>query len=119
MVVFDTGRLSDIAILCAEYVAIGLYYYIFLQNVLMKRSDEYSCRWPDLYQYIKDSITNNIVFSYWILFRPSITLNSAKFIQRGDSISLCTSTTNTVMTGPFDFEPISSVNRTDPKSCLG
>ena len=69
--------------------------------------------WPDWYRYNWGSITNDIVLGDKMLFRLSITPDARKYIQWGNSVHI--DTADTILLGQFDFELISSTNRTRSK----
>ena len=100
---------------CAEFASTSLYYCSFLAKhpADMNKSDEYSRWWPDWYKYSRDSVTNDIIYGYRMLFRPSMNPDPAKYIEWADTVNFAEP--NTILTGPFDFEKISSSNRTRNK----
>jgi len=61
----------------------GEYYCTFLAKHPsdVKNSNNCSCYWPDWYCYLRDSVSNNIVFVDRVLFRPNITPDHNKYIQ--------------------------------------
>ena len=83
----------------------------------MNKSDEYS-RWQsDWYNYSRDSVTDDIIFGDRILFRSSVNLDPAKYIQWADIIDFAKP--NTVLAGPFNSETITSSNCTQNKVAGG
>lgn len=79
-----------------------------------KLSDEFSRWWPaDWYRYSHDSMTNSIIFGDRVLFRPSISPDSTKYIRWRDEIKL--GDDDVILSGPFNFEKMSSTNRTRSK----
>ena len=95
------------------------YYYYYYCSFLAKHvsdkkwSDEFSRWWSDWYRYSRDSVTNVIIFGDRVLFRPSILPDSAKYIRWSDEIKLGDDSVN--LSGPFNFEKISSTNLTRSK----
>ena len=100
-----------------QYLDSGKYYANFLAKHPgdANFSDEESRWWPDWYRYSRDS-SGDIVFGDRILFRPGIFPNSSKYIQWADTVDL--SDPAVLLSGPFDFEPITSSNRTRSKVAL-
>ena len=100
-----------------QYLDSGKYYANFLAKHPgdTNFSDEESRWWPDWYRYSRDS-SGDIVFGDRILFRPGIFPNSSKYIQWADTVDL--SDPAVFLSGPFDFEPITSSNRTRSKVAL-
>ena len=98
-----------------DYIKQGVYYCSFLAKHANdnKLSDELSRWWPDWYRYSRDSITNALIYGDRVLFRPSILPDSSKYISWSDEINL--GDNDVILSGPFDFEKISSVNRTRSK----
>ena len=90
----------------------GIYYCNFLAKHPndMNKNDEYSRFWPDWYEYTKHSTTNIIQYGKRILFPPHQTPNPDKYILWADEIDLHTN--SNILLGPFNFEPLSSANRT-------
>ena len=97
---------------CAAFATTRVYYCLFLAKhpADMDKSDEYSRWWPDWYKYSRDSVTDDIIFGDRMLFRPSINPDPDKYIQWADSIEF--DKPNTILAGPFNFEAMSSSNRT-------
>jgi len=99
----------------SDYAVRSLYYCVFLAKHPgdSRLSDEFS-RWrPDWYRYSRDSVSNDIVFGDIILFYPNVTPDSSKYIKWADEITLRPA--SNILVGPFDFERISSANRTRNK----
>ena len=107
--------LASSASLHSDYVVRSLYYCVFLAKHPgdSRLSDEFSRWWPDWYRYSRDSMSNDIVFGDGILFRPNVAPDSSKYIQWADEITLRPA--SNILVGPFDFEDISSANRTRNK----
>ena len=104
---------------CAAFASTSLYYCLFLAKhpADMNKSKEYSIWWPDWYKYSRDSVTDGIMFGDRILFRSSVNLDPAKYIQWADIIDFAKP--NTVLAGPFNSETITSSNCTQNKDAGG
>lgn len=107
--------LESSASLHNDYAVQSLYYCTLLaKHPSDKRlSDEFSCWWPNWYRYSRDYVSNDIVFGDRILFRPNMAPHSIKYIQWADEVILHPA--SNILSGPFDFESISSSNRTRNK----
>ena len=92
----------------------GRYYCTFLAKHPndKHKSDEFSRFWPDWYNYTKDK-NDVITYGNRILFAPHINPNPDKYIEWATDIQL--HDTSHVFLGPFNFEPITTVNRTRHK----
>ena len=107
--------LTSSALLHSDYAVRSLYYCIFLAKHPgdSRLSDEFSRWWLDWYRYSRDSVSNDIVYGDRILFCPNVAPDSSKYIQWADVLTL--QPASDILVGPFDFESISSANRTRNK----
>ena len=103
------------AMLRPDYALVSHYYCVFLaKHSNDKRlSDEFSRWWSDWYRYSRDTVSNDIVYGDRVLFRPNMSPDSTKYIQWADTITLRPA--SNILLGPFNFEAISSSNRTRNK----
>ena len=90
----------------------GIYYCNFLAKHPNDRNknDEYSRFWPDWYEYNRHPTTDVIQYGKRILFPPHRTPGSKKYILWADEINLHSNIN--VLLGPFNFEQVSTTNRT-------
>ena len=97
-----------------DFKSNGRYYCTFLAKHPSDnhKSDEFSRFWPDWYKYTKDK---NGIISYGCrtLFAPHINPDHTKYIEWATEIQLHDRTN--ILLGPFDFEKITTTNRTRQK----
>jgi len=93
----------------------GKYFCVFLacHPDDKNKSDEFARWWPDWYQYSRCKTTQEIIYGDRVLFRPTVTPSSDKYIQWATEVSL--SVHSTFLQGPFNFEAINALNRTRNK----
>ena len=98
-----------------NFINNGEYYCVFLAKHRddNPKSDEHSRFWPDWYRYTKDPVTKVITYTVRVLFPPHRQPDPARYIQWATTLQLHTA--STVLLGPFDFEAISTTNRTKSK----
>ena len=107
--------LESTATLNPHWRTTGRYYCVFLARhpADKDKSDEFSRWWPDWYRYTRCKTTNDIIYGDRVLFRPAVLPSSEKYIQWATEIDL--SEPLTTLAGPFNFEEITSTNRTRNK----
>ena len=90
----------------------GVYYCSFLAKHPndSHKSDPDSRWWPDWYTYTYCNKSAEIIYGKRMLFQPHITPDSSKFILWATTINL--SDPNVNLVGPFEFQPLTSHNRT-------
>ena len=75
-----------------------------------KKSDDRARWWPDWYKYHVCTDTNTMIFGKRTLIRPSTTPDPSKFILWSTPLNLTSPTT--FLHRPFNFQPLTSTNRT-------
>ena len=55
-----------------------------------KSSNNYSRYWPNWYCYLRDSVSDEIVFGDRVLFCPNTTPDHKRYLQWGDTVQLVT-----------------------------
>ena len=100
-----------------DYLTNGKYYCTFLCKHPddQDRSDEFSRWWPEWHEYRRDSATDNIIYGNQILLRPNANPDPSKYIQYADTLPITTPTKSAILLRPFNFEPITTTNRTRQK----
>ena len=90
----------------------GEYYCTFLakNSSKVRNSDNCRCYWSDLYYYLRDLVSKDIVVGNRVLFHPNITLDHKKYIQWGDRVQLAVG--GCLFLGPFNFESADKSNWT-------
>ena len=98
-----------------QWKTTGKYFCVFLARhpTDKDKSDEFARWWPDWYQYHKCKTTQDIIYGDRVLFRPSVIPNSEKYIQWAEEVDLTQPAVR--LLGPFNFERITSINRTRNK----
>ena len=98
-----------------DHKSTGIYYCGFLARHPNDtgKSDEFSRWWPDWYEYTKCKDTGDVIFGDRVLFPPNRLPDSTKYVQWAEELNLAS--TNHVLVGPFNFERISTMNRTRNK----
>jgi len=98
-----------------QWAETGWYFCVFLARhpTDKDKSDEFGRWWPDWYSYKTCKQSQEIIYGDRVLFRPSMIPNSAKYIQWAEELDL--TQTAVQLLGPFNFESISSTNRTRNK----
>ena len=93
----------------------GKYFCVFLARHPddKNKSDEFARWWPDWYRYSRCKTTQDIIYGDRVLFRPTVTPSSEKYIQWATEVNL--SVHSTFLQGPFNFEAINALNRTRNK----
>ena len=99
-----------------EYASNGEYWCVFLapHHEDNKKSHELSRWWPEWYRYTKCGKTNVITYGDRVHIRPSTIPCSSKFIQWAILLPLYNDKAVSLV-GPFNFEPISVLNRVKQK----
>ena len=77
-----------------------------------KKSDEYSRWWPEWWTYTIDPSSSINIYQQRIQFPPTLKPDYKNYIQWDDMINISDTAS---ITGPFNFEPISSTNNTKSK----
>ena len=99
-----------------SYEKDNIYYCSFLAKhpTDKNKSDEFGRWWPDWYRYSKWKTSNDIIYGQRTLLAPHIVPDSTKFIQWATTVKL-TADDDTILYGPFDFQAITTGNRTRSK----
>jgi len=98
-----------------QWAETGQYFCVFLTRhpTDKDKNDEFAQWWPDWYRYKTCKQSQEIIYGDCVLFQPSVIPNSTKYIQWAEEIDL--TQTAVRLLGPFNFESISSTNRTRNK----
>jgi hypothetical protein len=96
----------------AQYQTNGKYYCSFLAKHRSdnSKSDEFSRWWNDWYTYHRCKETDVIIYDKRVAIPPNQTPDSSKYIEWADLVDL--TAPNTILHGPFGFQPLSDSNRT-------
>ena len=96
----------------AKYQTNGKYYCSFLAKHRSdgNKSDEFSRWWNDWYTYHRCKETDVIIYDKRVAIPPNQTPDSSKYIEWADLVEL--TAPNTILHGPFSFQPLSDSNRT-------